>query len=87
MGGGAARLAVVVAGEELAEEPRQRGMDGEPGRAEMGEQAGVPGAFEQAGEMLLAPALQLRQGVFADLAHEAGGHRHPPSPGRDGGGR
>ena len=71
MGGGAPGLAVVVAGEELAEEPRQRGMDREVGRAKLGEKAGVSGAFEQAGEMLLAPALQFRHGMLAGFAHQA----------------
>jgi len=46
LGGRAARLTVVVVGEELAEEPRQRRMDGEPGCAQMGEQASVLGAIK-----------------------------------------
>ena len=60
-------------GEELAKERRQRGMDREVSLYEMFEQAGVLGAFERAGEMLLALVLQLRQGGFVGLAHEAKG--------------
>ena len=61
--------AVVVAGEELAQEPRQRGMNVEPGRVQMRQLTGFLGTLQQGCDLLLARALQLRQSIVAGLAH------------------
>ena len=68
-GGRAACLAVVVPGEQLAQEPGQRRVDGVPCAAQVGQQAGVPGPVEHARQVFLGLALEFGQGVVADFAH------------------
>ena len=85
--GRAAGLAVVVPGEQLAEEPRQGRVDAVPRAAQVGQQAGVSGSVQQAGQVLLRLALQFGQGVVGDLCPSSRAHRHPPCPGTGAAGR
>ena len=76
LGGGAACLPVVVAGEKLAQVPRQRRVDGVVGAAQVGQQAGLQGAVQQAGYLLFGFARQLGQGVVAFAHPVEGVHIH-----------
>ena len=78
--------AVVVPGEELAQVPRQRRVDGVVRAAQVGQQADLAGAVQQAGQLLFRLAREFGQGVVAGSPISRG-RPHPPCPGTGAAGR
>src|ERR1051326_3098079 len=66
----AASLTIVVPYEQLAQEPRECGMNGEPGVADVREQPRVRRPLEQAQERLARHAAELVKGPGVGLSHE-----------------